>query len=71
MGEPRLTAAQRRHLSELAGAPYWRPTGSEWATALALEQRGYLHRDFSNAGRGSLFVLTDAGRAVAERIADA
>lgn len=63
----RLSEAQRRHLLELLAAPYWRPNGSgEWACAHALERRGYVVRDFSNMGRGSVMELTPVGRKAGE-----
>lgn len=68
----RLTAAQRRHLSELKeiaarnhGEAYWYPNSAgEWRCAEALSRRGLLERHF----RPHAFAVTAAGL---EAVADA
>lgn len=69
----RLSEPQRRQLQELAvirdngttGEAYFYPTGSEFKTAHALTQKGYLR----NAGHGMrVYQLTDEGYDAASRL---
>ena len=69
----RLSAAQRRHLTELAGiadgnhgVAFWRPAnGPEWACAYALTKRGLLKREYGNGAGGAAFSITAEGIAEA------
>lgn len=68
-----LTPTMKRHLRELQdvaqestyGEAFWHPTGGEWRTAIALSDRGFLHREYGSGMGGVAFSLTNAGRQVA------
>lgn len=65
-----LTPTMKRHLRELRqiaddrgqGEAFWRPTGGEWRTAIALADRGLLRREYGGGAGGSAFSLTTLGR---------